>query len=153
MRTLKIEREGMAKIKVLVVDDSALIRSIMREIINSHPDLEVVGQAADPLVARDLIKQLNPDVLTLDVEMPRMNGLELTSHVRANAESHDLPIIMITSRSTEKHRRQAKSVGVDVYLTKPFSEDELAGHIQTQMARSGSRHPRDAVSEAELTSA
>ena len=64
------------KIKVLIVDDSALIRSVMSEIIGSQPDMEVVGVAPDPIVARDLIKQTNPDVLTLDVEMPRMDGLD-----------------------------------------------------------------------------
>ena len=62
-------------IKVLVVDDSALIRALLKEIIQADPELELVGQAPDAYVARDLIKQLNPDVLTLDVEMPRMDGL------------------------------------------------------------------------------
>lgn len=75
------------KIKVLIVDDSALIRSVMKEIINSHPDLEVVGQAPDPITAREMIKQLNPDVLTLDVEMPRMNGLEFLEADAAAADA------------------------------------------------------------------
>ena len=66
----------MNKIKVLICYDSALIRSVMTEIIKSQPDMEVVGVAPDPLVARDLIKQTNPDVLTLDVEMPKMDGLD-----------------------------------------------------------------------------
>jgi two-component system chemotaxis response regulator CheB len=65
-----------ARIKVLCVDDSALIRDLLSEIINQQPDMEVVAVAPDPLVARDLIKQHNPDVLTLDVEMPRMDGLD-----------------------------------------------------------------------------
>ena len=70
------------------------------------------------------------DLVVSDVEMPRMNGLELAAHVRShNATSH-LPIIMITSRSTEKHRRNATQAGVDVYLVKPFPEDALAVHIQ-----------------------
>lgn len=60
----------MSKIRVLSVDDSALMRQIMTEIINSHSDMEMVATAPDPLVARDLIKKFNPDVLTLDVEMP-----------------------------------------------------------------------------------
>ena len=64
------------KIKVLIVDDSALIRGVMREIIGSQPDMEVVGVAPDPIIARELIKQTNPDVLTLDVEMPKMDGLD-----------------------------------------------------------------------------
>ena len=64
------------KIKVLCVDDSALMRQLMREIINSHPDMTVVDVAPDPYVARDLIKQHEPDVVTLDVEMPRMDGID-----------------------------------------------------------------------------
>jgi len=61
------------KIKVLVVDDSALVRSILKEVINSYPDMEMVGAASHPLQARELIKTLNPDVMTLDVEMPQMD--------------------------------------------------------------------------------
>ena len=66
----------MTIIKVLIVDDSALIRCVLTEMIQSQPDMEVVGTASDPLIARDLIKQTNPDVLTLDIEMPRMDGLD-----------------------------------------------------------------------------
>ena len=65
----------MNKIRVLIIDDSILIRKILTEILNSSPDIEVVGVAADPLIAREMIKQLNPDVLTLDIEMPHMDGI------------------------------------------------------------------------------
>ena len=65
----------MDKIKVLIVDDSALVRQMLSEILNSVPDIEVIGVAHDPIMARDKIKVLNPDVLTLDVEMPRMDGV------------------------------------------------------------------------------
>ena len=64
-----------ARTRVVVVDDSALIRRVLTEIINSQPDMEVVAQAPDPLVAREQIRALNPDVITLDVEMPKMDGL------------------------------------------------------------------------------
>jgi chemosensory pili system protein ChpA (sensor histidine kinase/response regulator) len=63
------------------------------------------------------------------MEMPRMNGIELTSHLRARPETMDLPVIMITSRSTAKHRQQAEEAGVNVYLTKPFLDDELLDHV------------------------
>jgi two-component system chemotaxis response regulator CheB len=63
-------------VKVLVVDDSALMRSLLTEMIGSAPDMEVVGAAPDAVVAREMIKSLNPDVLTLDVQMPKMDGLE-----------------------------------------------------------------------------
>ena len=69
------------------------------------------------------------DLLLVDLEMPRMNGLELTHHVRANDETRDVPVIMITSRSTDKHRQQAKAAGVTQYLTKPYVEDELMEHV------------------------
>jgi two-component system, chemotaxis family, protein-glutamate methylesterase/glutaminase len=61
--------------KVLIVDDSALVRNLLTTLINAQPDMTVVGTAADPYIARERIKALNPDVLTLDVEMPRMDGL------------------------------------------------------------------------------
>ena len=63
------------KIRVLVVDDSAVMRQLLSDILSSDPDIEVVGTAPDPYIAREKIKRLNPDVLTLDVEMPRMDGL------------------------------------------------------------------------------
>ena len=84
----------MQKIKVLCVDDSALIRSLMTEIINGQPDMMVVATAPDPLVARDLIKQHNPDVLTLDVEMPRMDGLDFLEKLM---RLRPMPVVMVSS--------------------------------------------------------
>ena len=84
----------MTKIKVLIVDDSALIRSVMTEIVNSQPDMEVVGVAPDPLVARDLIKRTNPDVLTLDVEMPKMDGLDFLEKLM---RLRPMPVLMVSS--------------------------------------------------------
>ena len=81
-------------IKVLVVDDSALIRALLKEIIQADPELELVGQAPDAYVARDLIKQLNPDVLTLDVEMPRMDGLTFLEKLM---RGRPMPVLMISS--------------------------------------------------------
>jgi two-component system chemotaxis response regulator CheB len=82
------------KIKVLVVDDSALIRSLMKEIINQQTDMKCVGTAPDPLVAREMIKSLNPDVLTLDVEMPRMDGLDFLEKLM---RLRPMPVLMISS--------------------------------------------------------
>jgi len=75
------------------------------------------------------------------VEMPRMNGLELAAHVRAQKSTEHIPMIMITSRSTEKHRQKARAAGVNAYLTKPFSEDELIDQIQVALAPSEATHP------------
>lgn len=106
------------KIRVLVVDDSALIRGVMKEIINSQPDMEVVGVAPDPLVARDLIKQTHPDVLTLDVEMPKMDGLEFLEKLM---RLRPMPVVMVSSlteRGSEITMRALELGAVD-FVTKP----------------------------------
>ena len=106
------------KIKVLIVDDSALIRSVMTEIINSQPDMEVVAAAPDPLVARELIKQTNPDVLTLDVEMPKMDGLEFLEKLM---RLRPMPVVMVSSlteRGSEITMRALELGAVD-FVTKP----------------------------------
>src|SRR5580693_7460749 len=84
----------LRKIKVLVVDDSALVRRVLSDAISKEPDMEVVGMAPDPFVARDCILAAHPDVVTLDIEMPRMDGLTfLTKLMRF----HPLPVIVISS--------------------------------------------------------
>ncbi|MFS2003531.1 chemotaxis response regulator protein-glutamate methylesterase [Duganella sp. CT11-25] len=106
------------KIKVLIVDDSALIRSVMSEIINSQPDMEVVAAAPDPLVARELIKQHNPDVLTLDVEMPKMDGLDFLEKLM---RLRPMPVVMVSSlteRGSEITMRALELGAVD-FVTKP----------------------------------
>jgi two-component system chemotaxis response regulator CheB len=106
------------KIKVLCVDDSALIRSLMTEIINSQPDMTVVATAPDPLVARELIKQHNPDVLTLDVEMPRMDGLDFLEKLM---RLRPMPVVMVSSlteRGSEITLRALELGAVD-FVTKP----------------------------------
>jgi two-component system chemotaxis response regulator CheB len=106
------------KTKVLIVDDSALIRSVMSEIINSQPDMEVVAAAPDPLVARELIKQHNPDVLTLDVEMPKMDGLDFLEKLM---RLRPMPVVMVSSlteRGSEITMRALELGAVD-FVTKP----------------------------------
>ena len=82
------------KIRVLVIDDSALIRSVMKELIDREKDMECVGAAPDPLVAREMIKSLNPDVLTLDVEMPRMDGLDFLERLM---RLRPMPVVMVST--------------------------------------------------------
>jgi len=84
----------MKKIKALIVDDSALIRQILTEILSSDPDIEVVAAASDPLIAREKIKQFNPDVITLDVEMPKMDGITFLSNIM---RLRPMPVVMISS--------------------------------------------------------
>ncbi|ARP86959.1 protein-glutamate methylesterase/protein-glutamine glutaminase [Bordetella genomosp. 9] len=106
------------KISVLCVDDSALVRGLMTEIINSQPDMEVVATAPDPLVARELIKKHNPDVLTLDVEMPRMDGLDFLEKLM---RLRPMPVVMVSSlteRGSEITLRALELGAVD-FVTKP----------------------------------
>lgn len=105
-------------IKVLVVDDSALIRKILREIINHQPDMEVVGCAQDAWVARTLIKSLKPDVLTLDVEMPKMNGLEFLDKLM---RLRPMPVVMISAltRKSSSVTLQALNLGAVDFIAKP----------------------------------
>lgn len=105
-------------IRVLIVDDSALVRSLLTEILSADKDIEVVGVAPDPLIARDKIKQLKPDVLTLDVEMPKMDGLTFLENLM---RLHPLPVIMVSSL-TERGAEvtlQALELGAIDFVTKP----------------------------------
>ena len=108
----------MQKIRVLCVDDSALVRGLMTEIINSQPDMEVVATAPDPLVARELIKRHNPDALTLDVEMPRMDGLDFLEKLM---RLRPMPVVMVSSL-TERGGEitlRALELGAIDFVTKP----------------------------------
>ena len=114
-------------IRVLVVDDSALVRRLMSEMLGDDPGIEVVGAAHDPLMARDMIKQLNPDVLTLDVEMPRMDGVTFLSNLM---RLRPMPVVMVSSL-TEKGADvtlQALELGAVDFVTKP--KIDLAHHLE-----------------------
>ena len=82
------------------------------------------------LEAIEILNVLNPDIVLSDLEMPRMNGMEFVNHVRASDDKSSQPIIIITSRTASKHQQEAIAAGADVYLTKPYSEDELLEQIQ-----------------------
>lgn len=108
----------MAKTKVVVVDDSALVRSILTEIINRQSDMECIGAAADPLVAREMIRNLNPDVITLDVEMPRMDGLDFLSRLM---RLRPMPVVMVstlTERGAEVTLKALELGAID-FVAKP----------------------------------
>lgn len=126
-RSASIHTTTSTSLTVLAVDDSLSARRALAQIVRDagyH-----VKTAKDGIEAVSVIDKQTPDILLVDMEMPRMNGMELTAYVRANPKTKDIPVIMVTSRSTEKHRKQASSAGVNVYLTKPFSEDDLLDHI------------------------
>ena len=112
----------------LVVDDSLSARRSLAEFVK---DLGYeVRMARDGIEALEVIETIKPTIVLVDLEMPRMNGLEFTTHLRSKSDTRDIPVIMITSRSTEKHRDMADEAGVNAYLTKPFSEDQLLENIQ-----------------------
>ena len=106
------------KIRVLIIDDSALIRSVLKEVINSFPDLEAIGAAANPLQAREMIKSLNPDVLTLDVEMPEMDGLTFLEKLM---RLRPMPVLMISSLTQQGSEAalRALELGAVDFLPKP----------------------------------
>lgn len=108
----------MSKIKVLIVDDSALVRQVLTEILNQDPELEVVGSAQDPLIARTKIKELNPDVLTLDVEMPRMDGLTFLDNLMRLRPMPVLMVSSLTERGADITLRALELGAID-YIEKP----------------------------------
>ena len=108
----------MAKTRVVVVDDSALVRSLLTEIINRQPDMECIGAASDPFAAREMIRNLNPDVITLDVEMPRMDGIDFLSKLM---RLRPMPVVMVstlTERGAEVTLKALELGAVD-FVAKP----------------------------------
>ena len=112
----------MRPVKVLVVDDSATMRALISSRLRRDPEIEVVGGAGDPLQAREMIKQLNPDVLTLDVEMPRMNGIEFLERLM---RLRPMPVIMVSTLTQEgaETTLQALELGAFDCVGKPASAD------------------------------
>jgi CheY-like chemotaxis protein len=122
------EHAAIAAPNVLVVDDSLSARRTLAQVI-ADAGFEA-RTAVDGLDAIDAIEERTPDLILLDLEMPRMNGLELAAHLRADEQTQEIPIVMVTSRSTAKHREQAHAAGIDAFITKPYQDDELAEQIR-----------------------
>lgn len=120
--------ESVGALTALVVDDSLSARRAACAVMQDAG--YQVRTAIDGLEAVNMLQRFVPSVMLVDMEMPRMNGIELTAHVRDSARTKNVPVIMITSRSTEKHRRMCQDAGVNVYLTKPYSDDALIEHVQ-----------------------
>ena len=108
----------MAKIRVLIVDDSALIRQVLATLLSKDPDIEVIGSAPDPFIAREKIKALNPDVITLDVEMPKMDGLTFLEKLM---RGHPMPVVMVSSLTEAgcQTTLRALELGAVDFITKP----------------------------------
>jgi len=110
--------DSRARIRVVVVDDSALVRGLLGEIINRQADMQCVGAAADPLAARELIRAVNPDVITLDVEMPRMDGIDFLSRLMRLRPTPVVMVSTLTERGAEVTLRALELGAVD-FVAKP----------------------------------
>ncbi|MGD8851996.1 MAG: Hpt domain-containing protein [Gammaproteobacteria bacterium] len=122
---------------VMIVDDSITMRKVTTRLLERN-DMKVMA-AKDGVDAVAKLQEQIPDILLLDIEMPRMDGFELATHVRNEARLHHIPIIMITSRSGDKHRQRAMQIGVNRYLGKPFQEADLLENIHALLEESGAR--------------
>ena len=116
----------------MVVDDSLTVRKITSRTL-TRAGFDVVT-AKDGIDALELLGDRIPDVILLDIEMPRMDGFEFTKTIKGDPKHAHVPIIMITSRTAEKHRNRAKELGVDLYLGKPYQEEELLRHLREMLA-------------------
>ncbi len=121
------ERIAEEALTVMVVDDSLTMRKVATRLLERHR-MRVLT-AADGVEALEQLEEHKPDVMVLDIEMPRMDGYELARHMRHTPELKDIPIVMVTSRIGEKHRRHAIEIGVDRYLGKPYQEADLLENI------------------------
>ncbi|MCS0630559.1 Hpt domain-containing protein [Telluria mixta] len=123
---------------IMVVDDSLTVRKVTQRLLEREGYRVLL--AKDGVDALEQMQEMRPDLMLVDIEMPRMDGFDLTRHVRGDAATAALPIIMITSRTADKHRNVALGLGVDAYFGKPYQEDALLAAITGLL---DSRHPRE----------
>jgi chemosensory pili system protein ChpA (sensor histidine kinase/response regulator) len=116
-----------------VVDDSITVRRVTQRLLERN-GMRVLT-AKDGVDAVSLLQEHLPDIILLDIEMPRMDGYEVAAHVRNDPRLKDVPIVMITSRVSEKHRARAIELGVDDYLGKPYQESQLLDAIEPLVNR------------------
>ena len=124
-------REASRQPLVMVVDDSITMRKVTSRVLENH-SLEVMT-AQDGIDAIEKLHERVPDLMLLDIEMPRMDGYQLLEHVRADARLRHVPVIMITSRAGQKHRKKARQAGANAYLTKPYQEAELVEQVSVML--------------------
>ena len=117
----------------LVIDDSITVRRVTQRLLERN-GMRVLT-ARDGVDAIEVLQEHQPDIILLDIEMPRMDGYEVAAHVRADARLKDIPIIMITSRAGDKHRARAIEIGVDDYLGKPYQEAQLLEAIEPLVSK------------------
>jgi chemosensory pili system protein ChpA (sensor histidine kinase/response regulator) len=127
------QEKSKRQARVLVVDDSVTVRKVTSRLLERN-GFEVLT-ASDGVDAMATLQDHKPDLMLLDIEMPRMDGFEVASLVRHDSRLQDIPIIMITSRTGDKHRERAMSIGVNEYMGKPFQEDKLLAGINRLLGR------------------
>ncbi len=123
------------KLKLLIVDDSIVIRTFLKDLFESQPDFDVIGTAANPYKARDIMRQTWPDVITLDVEMPRMNGIDFLKKIM---KSRPTPVVMISTLTRDRAAitLEALDIGAVDYFPKPeISTWEVLGHIRDEVLK------------------
>ncbi|HYN64826.1 MAG TPA: chemotaxis response regulator protein-glutamate methylesterase, partial [Candidatus Limnocylindrales bacterium] len=145
----------MTKIRVVVVDDSALIRSVLKEIIDRQQDMQCVGVAADPLAAREVIRNSNPDVITLDVEMPRMDGIDFLAKLMRLRPTPVVMVSTLTERGAEVTLRALELGAID-FVAKPKigvadGMRQLAEDITEKIRTAARAHVRRAVTAPAAT--
>lgn len=129
----RLPQARAAATDILVVDDSLSVRQALTQLLED--DGYQVHTAKDGVEALDFLATARPAALLVDLEMPRMNGLELTQRLRERDDTRALPVIMVTSRTSEKHRQQARLAGVDLYLTKPYRENDLLSRLRAMLSK------------------
>lgn len=129
VREVAAKVEKQKPVTVLIVDDSITVRKVTQRLLNRHNYESLT--AKDGMDALTVMLEHIPDIILLDVEMPRMDGYELATAVRSDPRLKHIPIIMITSRTGDKHRDRALSIGVNMYMGKPYQEHELLDNIQS----------------------
>ncbi|HUJ87907.1 MAG TPA: Hpt domain-containing protein [Burkholderiales bacterium] len=131
--TTQVPAPAAARLKVMVVDDSLTVRKITGRLLERE-GYQVLA-AKDGVEALEQLSETVPDVMLVDIEMPRMDGFDLTRNVRADPRLKSVPIIVITSRTADKHRAYAQEVGANAFLGKPYQEEQLLGHIASFVGR------------------
>ena len=134
--TMSMRSTTESKATILVVDDSVTVRKVTSRFLERQCFNVVL--AKDGIDALEILQETTPDLMLLDIEMPRMDGFEVATQVRHNRRLQHLPIIMITSRTGEKHRERALEIGVNDYMGKPFQENQLLSKIETLLGKEAS---------------
>jgi len=134
-RMVAAEAPAVSRPVVLVVDDSLTMRKVLSRTLEREGYLVV--SAKDGMDALQVMQENRPDIILLDIEMPRMDGFEFARNIRGDKSTAGIPIIMISSRTAEKHQAHARELGVNAFLGKPVQDDDLLTEINIQLGKSG----------------